>query len=602
MKSLLQFALLVGLSMAILAACNKQPVDTGTFQAVIDSAGGFAEPTESYEVLSTNSYTEENDTAVWLCTTETVSIEDAAGGKNGFPLFSPNSSVIYPGILLQGNSLNQATPKVITVDRAGGIISTDVVDGNIAPTFEVDEVNKSNLAIALNNIIANSTGIIPSNFSFNYSNIQSKEQFALSAGVSIEGSFGDLEGKLDFSTDKDYNRYFVKLDQSYYTMSFDLPTSLDDLFAPDVTPEDLARYVGPGNPATYISDVTYGRIYYMLIESTSTITEMNAAIAGSFNGVTTDVEGYVDVNYFQDLKDLKITVYAYGGETTGTLETIGVGLANLDPFIKLLSESTDIKTGKPISYVVRSVYDNQIVSTQLATQYDVTNCQLSGLGSPPPYTAHWTGNVVSTFGPVGAAFNPSANEIILINKEGTEFLRSTPGELQGPYSIDQLGSTPCPLSGIGAISYTEGIPNSTLAFDVSGLNYAYMSESGTWSAAQPIISLAQGTCPFNLFGVGAIAASFADVSYVVWATFDSDGKTLSYFYEEPENEFIATIPLNDPFIFPQPIPFDALGAGTYFKLGESDISIYFNKLGTRYVLNGDFFGDGEQMLLGPFDL
>lgn len=586
----------------IFAACNKQDVNTDTFQAVVDAAGGFNEPTTGTEVLDTETYTEESDTAVWLCTTETLSVEDAAGGKDGFPLFSPNSSVIYPGSLLQGNSLDEATPKTINVDRAGGVISTDVVDGSIAPSFEVDELTKSNVTIALNNIIANSTGVIPANFSFTYSNIQSKEQFALEVGVSIEGAFGDLEANLGFSTDKEYNRYFVKLDQSYYTMSFDLPTSLDDLFAPDVTPEDLARYVGPGNPATYISDVTYGRIYYMLVESTSSVTEMDAAIAGSFNKVTTSVEGEVEIDYFQSLKDLKITVYAYGGESTGTIQTIGVGLGNLSPLIDLLAESTDIGTGKPLSYVVRSVYDNQIVSTQLATQYDVTNCKLSGIGSPPPYTEHWTGNVVSTFGPVGAAFNASPTEIILINIDGTEFLRSTPGVLEGPFSIDLLGNTDCPLNGIGAISYTEGIPNSTLAFDLAGINYAYMSSAGTWSAPQPITNSGGGTCPFNLFGVGAIPSSVKGDDFIIWAAMDSDGKVISYFYEEPNNEWLGTVDLNDPFWFQNPIPFDAIGAGSTFKLGESDITLWINKLGTRYVLQGDLFGDGDNIVLGPFDL
>ena len=42
--------------------------------------------------------------------------------------------------------------------------------------------------------------------------------------------------------------------------------------------------------------------------------------------------------------------------------------------MNLLAESTDIGTGVPLSYVARSVYDNQIVSVKLATEYDVTNC------------------------------------------------------------------------------------------------------------------------------------------------------------------------------------------------------------------------------------
>ena len=604
MKLQLQLVLFCLLSLTIITvSCKKENITpTDSFQAVVDAGGGFSSPNESYEVLDTETYTEENDTAVWLCTTETVSIQDGAGGKDGFPLFSPNASVIYPGSMLQGNSLNEATPAIIAVDRAGGVISTDVADGNIQSFFEVDEVSKSAVGNAINNIIANSTGIIPANFSFKYQNIQSKEQFALAAGVSVDGAFGDLDASLSFSTDKEYNRYFVSLNQSYYTMSFDVPNNLDDLFAPDVRPEDLAKYVAPDNPAAYISDVTYGRIYYMLIESTSTVTEMDAAIAGSFNGVTTDVDGYVEVDYFQDLKDLKITVYAYGGETTGTLQTVGVGLGNLSPLIDLLAETTVIESGKPISYVVRSVYDNQIVSTQLATQYDVTNCQLSGLGSPPPYTAHWTGNVASAFGPVGAAYCDEDDSIVLINKDGDKFMRSAPGELEGPYSIDLLGSEACPLDGIGATSYMRGSSTPIMAFDLDGINYSYMSTAGSWSPKQPITNLAGGTCPFNLFGVGAHLSASIVNDWEVRILADSDGKLFTYYTEEPDPEFSSTFGFDHPLMNGADLPFDAIGACAVFPLGDDYFQIFFNTLGTKYIIRGDFLDNDEITVLGPFDL
>ena len=45
--------------------------------------------------------------------------------------------------------------------------------------------------------------------------------------------------------------------------------------------DDLAPYMGPGNPPTYISSVTYGRRFVLLIESTSSTTEMKASIRAS---------------------------------------------------------------------------------------------------------------------------------------------------------------------------------------------------------------------------------------------------------------------------------------------------------------------------------
>jgi len=326
-----------------------------TFQAVIDNAGPMPEPAESENSETLGTTTEMVDGQNWTCTTEQQSIETAGGGNEGFPLFSPNSDVIYPGNLLQGNSLNQGTPKIIAVERAGGTISTDVLDGNIEPDVTVDAIKKSSVTGAINQIIDGSTGVVPANFYMKVKNIQSREQLALELGVDVNSSFVDLESKLGYSSDTQKNTFMVNLNQTFYTMSYDIPTSLDQIFAPSVSPDDLARYVGEGNPATYISSVTYGRIFYMLIESTSSRTEMDAAINASFNGVTTDVEVDMKIDYVAELDELSITVFAYGGEASSSLMT--VGKTQLDELSALLAEGSDIRAGKPISYVVRSVYE-----------------------------------------------------------------------------------------------------------------------------------------------------------------------------------------------------------------------------------------------------
>ena len=58
----------------------------------------------------------------------------------------------------------------------------------------------------------------------------------------------------------------------------------------------------------------------MLIESTSSRTEMDAAINASFNGVTTDVDVEMKTDYLAELDELSITVFAYGGEASSSWE------------------------------------------------------------------------------------------------------------------------------------------------------------------------------------------------------------------------------------------------------------------------------------------
>ena len=401
-------------------ACNKGDTatpDYNSFDEVIDAGGAVEDPpSPNEEVTDTSLADEEQDGELWRCTTETYKVGYNAGGQNGFPQFNPNASVIYPGSLLQGKSLNKATPDVIAVERAGGTISIDILDGSQQSSFQVDKVTKSSITDASNAIIAASTGAIPANMEFSYEKIQSKEQMAAALKLDYHNAFTEIEGKLSFSSDKSYNRTVISLKQSYYTMSYDIPTSLDQVFAPGVTPKDLAKYVGPGNPATYISDVTYGRIYMLLIETTSSEIEMDAAVSASFNGVVSGGGGSAQVSKLSTLKNLKVKLFAFGGEASSTLLTIG-NAGDLNTLTELLAEGTDIRTGKPISYVVRSVYNNQIVKVGLNTEYDVTNCSpLNPNGTPPPYTAAWTG-LLLTFGPIGAATTLDGHDqMLLFNK------------------------------------------------------------------------------------------------------------------------------------------------------------------------------------------
>ena len=283
----------------------------------------------------------------------------------------------------------------------------------------------------MNQIISQSTGTVPANFNFNYENIQSRQEFALAVEADYENAFLELEGYLQLNTSSSYSSFLVRLDQSYYTMSFDIPTNRNQLFDESVTPKDLSLYVREGNPATYVSDVTYGRIYYMLIESTSSMFDLEAGISGSFSGISSSGGGSMDASYLSTMENLKIQVFAYGGNASATLRTV-VNASSIDSLVNKLALAGNIESAKPISYVVRSVHNNQIVSVQLANSYETTECEPIGSGNTPPAaTSHWNG-IVKDFGAIGSAINLGSARIALFNKAGNRFLLSENNTLTGP--------------------------------------------------------------------------------------------------------------------------------------------------------------------------
>ena len=614
MKNLLMAILTIGL---VFTACQKDSitdpgenpvVNTESFSTVIDGGGGFDPVQVSNDVVESSSGDEDRDGEIWRCTTQTYEANYGGGGTSGFAQFNPNASVIYPGSLLQGKSLSKATPDVIAVERAGGTISIDILDGSPTSYIEVDKVAKSSITQAANDIIAGSTGAIPANMEFSYENIQSREQMAFALNVDYHNAFAEIEGKLKFSSDKSYNRTIVQLKQSYYTMSFDIPTSVDGLFAPSVTPVDLAKYVGPGNPATYVSDVTYGRIYYMLIETTSSQTEMDAAVSASFNGVVAGGGVEAEVNYLSNLKNLKVKLFAFGGEAASTLMTIGSG-GNLQDLAYLLAESTDIRTGKAISYVVRSVYDNTIVSVALNTRYDVTNCvPLNPNGPPPPYLEHWAG-LLNDFGPVGAATTmDGSTKFMLFNETGDKYLISENEEFTGPFTLDQLSDDPFPLDDVGAAAYIEGssTSNTIMFFDRKGINYVYYaSDSKRYLGHGPIADLGGGGFPFNLNGISAalnygVEADPHLPNYYtnIRAFFEKNSKRYVLFHNKQHDAYGSPQHMNN-FVLNQEYLFEGVGAGIGFTIGNSRFRLLFNETGDKYFIAVD---DWNDYYIGPFGI
>jgi thiol-activated cytolysin len=603
----------------IVGSCKKDndlpaPGPMGlTFEEVINAGGMIDPPTVNEAIDTTNIETNVNiGHETYNCTTITYDVNAASGGTGGFPLFNPTADVIYPGSMLQGNSLNQATPNPIVVNRAGGDLSIDILDGNLVSSFEVDEVKKSTITNGINNIIANATGTLPANFNLKVESIQSREEFALALGVDVDGAFLDLESRLDYAYNSDKSAFMVTLNQSYYTISFDLPTSLDELFAPSVTPQQLANYVGVNNPATYISSVNYGRIFYLLIESSSTQHALDVAVRSAFNGVTTDVEATLDINYFNDLEEVTYSVFAYGGDAAPTFDATGV--ADINSLIDVLKQSTSLGAAKPLSYVVRNVSNNQIVATQLATTYDVVECEPVGAQGTHPALAHWTNHpLLEDFGPITAAYSDGPEKQILVNAQG-QWLRSTidssgEGQLEGPYEMNGL-----PFASVGATCRIRGPLTSLYVFNGLGNQYAVLDINGNWSQIYQHSSYFSGQSPFLSVGVGAIAyfEEFPNLpaNAFPWGhthyMFNKPGNGYAIVGWEPnsnDQHFYDVADVNTDLEVQGKI--DGVGAalgfqydtGSNFDLG---VLVMFNLAGTAYVVRADF-GNGVEVI-GPFEL
>jgi len=297
-----------------------------------------------------------------------------------------------------------------------------------------------------------STEEAPANFNFEFIDLQSEEQLAVELGINVQVFRVKVSNRLKFNSQKEFNSTLVKLDQKMFTINFDLPTDIEQIFDESVTPQDLSRFVQADNPATFISSVTFGRIFYMLIESTSESIEINNQVNASFRGLTNSVNTSLNVNALQSLENLKIQVIAYGGPSSSSFNLIGV--TSIEAIADELGQSSVLNAALPISYTVRSVQrPDQVAGLNLTTQFERTDCLPKGLLPKAGYQ-----NLVDIFGPedsigadlanVGAGFKHTEAQknftegttVVLVDNGGLRAQRFTINKDFDSNAPDVIGS------------------------------------------------------------------------------------------------------------------------------------------------------------------
>lgn len=612
MKTLLKFSsgLLLATFLLLPASCNKEDAPqpnpaTDTFEGVVAQGRDFDPFPESRsaDTLAVREPVEEDVevedggntvTQRWICTTRTLSVLD---GNGQFPQFNTNADVIYPGNLLQGKTLNNATPSPIVVKRAGGRVSYNLNNGNLQSTFPVDSVSKSDIQDAMNNIIAGAGSVVPANFNLEIVEVHSRSHLALEMGLNVSSFTTKVGANLDFSTDRAYNRFLVKLNQEYYTMSFDLPTSLEEIFHPSVRPEQLAIYIQADNPAAFISSVTYGRIFYLLVESTSSSQEMQAKLNASYRGFGSSISGNVDIESFNSLSNVRLKAVAYGGDARGSFSLVGE--QSIQDIARKLEESTDIKAGLPLSYQVRSVErPDQVVGTRIATEYDVTTCELKGVLPPVGYRP-----LVDLFDDgFGAMIHIANSNVVFYNKAGTQYAwyNGNSGQVLGTFGINDpngpLGASS--FSSIGAgVRFTD---NSIYLFDGDGLKceifeYDDGPAAGNSLPGGPIGIFRQSGGSNRVELVNDIYGNSGNFQFANrgFCAATRIGATKMQYYANPGDEYAVYDrsgngswgnPVLNTLLGNTPSPFAKIGAASFISFGGSNGRwLYINDAGDQLL-------------------
>jgi len=296
-----------------------------------------------------------------------------ATGFDTHILLDPTSDVIWPGGLLDGNTIRTGSyVPIVTKNRPLTIsISLENIWGKKSRL--VEDAKLSTVRDAVGEILAqNVNGSTPAKVSFTITEVHSEEQLKVALGAHYNGNISTIKSHFDFSDSTIKSRVIVQFVQVYYTIDIDSPVMPSSFFSEQADWSQLQAKMSGTSPV-YVSTVKYGRLALFSFESTADINELKMAINYSFNAV---VSGGVDVSVtnINILNSTTIKATILGGDGAAAAGSVN-GFNGLKNYLTTGGNYNWNSPGAPIGYKLRYLANNAIAEIVLAGEYTVVTKQ-----------------------------------------------------------------------------------------------------------------------------------------------------------------------------------------------------------------------------------
>ncbi len=135
-------------------------------------------------------------------------------------ILDPQTGVIYPGAILDGNSISDGSYKQIVLNRAPLTISTNFmnIDTDCKTTVNNPVVSEVRSAIKKMLYDSNINGTTPAKMTFKVEQVRSQEDLSLAIGASFKMGSNKVFEKFNWANSTIKSRFLLKYNQVYYTI------------------------------------------------------------------------------------------------------------------------------------------------------------------------------------------------------------------------------------------------------------------------------------------------------------------------------------------------------------------------------------------------
>lgn len=285
-------------------------------------------------------------------------------------LFDPTVDIIYPGCVLKGGTISNGTYAMITSHQTGDVtFSISLSPANPAQANEtsatIPNIRKSEYQGVWNKWANMDWKESPVTTIESVEKINSQEELVTKLGVAVTTPVGNGSVNLGFNFNKKKNHILARLIQKHFSVSTDAPKK-GTIFE-SIDKDALDEY-----QPVYISNINYGRIIYLSIETDENEKNINEAIEFALNQIKgVDVNVSVDqaVNYRKMLAKSDVHITVLGGGKTIQQEILK---GDIDSFQKFLAADIPMEQMHPISFSLRYAVDNTQARVVTSNEFTVT--------------------------------------------------------------------------------------------------------------------------------------------------------------------------------------------------------------------------------------
>lgn len=295
---------------------------------------------------------------------------------------NPNNNTIWPGAAIQGKSLQNGSLNLIPINRRKGRITlTGLNFSDNKPNYvDVSNISESEIKEGIKKLTNRPNPRTEASYSYFNSQIYSVENGLTSMGLSVNWAWGAFKAQLSNSDFKSKNVFVIKLVQKYYSVSFSEPKSPASIFSKNASIDDAKLYMGKGNPPALITNVNYGRIIFLTIETTENAESFKAMLNASFDGFGVSGKANFNEEQSKKIQNSDIKIFAIGGDSKLVAEVItsSGGISKWDKlkeYIEKGSSFSNNSTGVPIGYKAIYLSNNQVAAINSAYQFKKVRCE-----------------------------------------------------------------------------------------------------------------------------------------------------------------------------------------------------------------------------------